>query len=142
MKRIIIKNNRGMTLMEIMIVLVIVGMVATLATTQVVKQLDKAKVKETLLKINELSKNLDMFYTDCGFYPTTEQGLHVLLEAPTGEPTCSNWTEPYIKKMPIDAWKSEFVYEQNGSSFVIKSYGKDKKEGGTGLDKDLSNEDN
>lgn len=128
-----------MTLIEIMIVLVILGGLVTILATQVMPRLFKSQRKEAEIQIKEVSKALDLFYTDCGFYPKTEQGLKSLLEAPS---ECKNWgPDPYLKKGLLkDPWGSELHYESNGSTYIVKSFGRDHQEGGSGLDEDISSE--
>jgi general secretion pathway protein G len=133
------KNERGMTLVEIMVVLAIIGGLIGVLATQVNKQFKKARVKEARIQISEIGKSLDLYLTDCGSYPTTEEGLQALVEQP---PDCKNWgPEAYIKKVPTDPWGSPFVYELHGNSYTLKSLGDDKREGGTGTAADISNED-
>ena len=138
-----VRNARGLTLVEIMIVLAIIGGLMALLAPRVAANLNKAKIREARLQMGEIGKALDMYYTDCGAYPTTEQGLNALLQQPAGEPGCSNWgPEAYLKKNLLkDPWNKEFIYEQTPSSYVIRSLGKDGREGGTGIDADLSTED-
>ena len=131
-----IQNQLGMTLLEIMIVLAILGGLITILAGQVTGKLDSAKVKEAKIQISELGKSLDMFYTDCGSYPETLNGL---LEQPSN---CSNWgPEPYLKKLQKDPWGSDFEYESDGATYNILSYGKDRKPGGTGSAKDINSEE-
>lgn len=131
-----IKNNKAMTLLEIMIVLAIVALMASLIGPQLINQLNSSKVKETKIQIAELSKTLDIFYTDCGFYP---QEIQALIQKPSG---CNNWgPDPYIKKIPKDAWGQEFIYELEGGKPIIISYGEDRREGGSKNAKDLSLDD-
>lgn len=134
-----IRNQRGMTLLEIMIVLAILsGLIAVLAT-QVNARLKAARMKEARIQIGELSKSLDMFYTDCGFYPSNDQGLAALTQAPSN---CPNWgPDPYVKKITNDPWQHPYLYESNGNSFKIRSLGSDGKEGGAGDAQDISSED-
>src|ERR1700722_5786423 len=108
----LLKNHKGMTLLEIMIVLAILaGLIAVLAT-QVNGRLKSARIKEARIQIGEYGKALDMFYTDCGFYPSPDQGLQSLLQAPSN---CANWgPDPYVKKLANDPWSHPFVYESNG----------------------------
>lgn len=135
-----LRSQKGMTLIEIMIVLAILGSLAAILGTKVINSQKKAKVREAKIQIAELSKNLDMYYTDCGHYPTTEQGLAAL--APGGEAGCNNWgPEPYIKKIPMDPWGTPFVYIFENSNYTLMSYGEDKKEGGSGLAADISSND-
>jgi general secretion pathway protein G len=138
-----LRNQRGMTLIEIMIVIAIIGGLMAILGGKVMSNLSKAKVKQTYLAMGELSKALDMYYTDCGQYPTTEQGLKALLEPPGSG--CSNWgPEPYIKKNLLkDPFNYPFIYEDqgNGQPPLIKSLGADGKEGGEGKNKDLTSQD-
>lgn len=131
-----IRNQKGMTLLEIMIVMVILGgLIAVLAGT-VRDNLKKAKVKQAKIQISEYGKALDMYYTDCNQYPSTEEGLQALMVAPS---TCSNWgPDPYLKKLNPDPWATPFEYSSTGNDYELKSLGQDKKEGGSGYDLDLS----
>lgn len=134
-----LKNNKGMTLLEIMIVLAILaGLIAILAS-EVQGRLKKAHINEARIQIGEYSKALDLFYTDCGFYPSADQGLSALVTAPSN---CQNWgPDPYIKKVSKDPWNHDYVYETDGSKFRLTSYGSDGKEGGSGDAKDIHNDD-
>ena len=132
-------NQRGMTLIEIMVVLAILGGLATVLIGQVMNRLGSANIRQAKIQISEYVKNLDMYYTDCGTYPTSEEGLKALVEAPA---SCSNWgPESYIKNVNPDPWRNELVYESNGGDFVLKSLGKDRREGGSGEAADISSED-
>lgn len=137
-----LKNQRGMTLLEIMIVLVILGSMATILVTQVSKSLEKSRVQQAKILISEVGKALDQFNTDCGFYPTTDQGLAALVTTPAGK-TCSNWgPESYIKRVPKDPWKHDLIYTcPDGQHYVLKSLGRDGQEGGDGYNADISSED-
>src|SRR5262249_42149268 len=134
-----LRDSSGMTLLEIMIVLAILaGLIAVLAT-QVNSRLKKAKMNEAKIQIGEYSKALDMFYTDCGFYPHSEQGVAARVQAPSN---CPNWgPDAYVKKIKDDPWNHPFIYESSGNAFKLKSFGSDGKEGGTGDAQDISNED-
>ena len=133
-----LKNQRGFSLVEIMIVLAIIGIIVGLASSGI-NYFEKAKVKEAKVKIKQISDALEMYYTDCSIYPTTDQNLDALVEAPSD---CEEWgPEPYLKKVPKDPWKRAYIYESDGSDYEIKSLGKDRKEGGEGLGKDISSAD-
>jgi len=128
----ILRNQAGMTLVEIMIVLIIIGGLATILATQLIPQLGKAKVKQAKIQMGEISKSLDMFYTDCGYYPDNLEGL---VEAPE---SCSTWgPQAYQKNLPMDPWNSEYLYEPSGGSYSLLSLGQDRMEGGEALDKDI-----
>jgi general secretion pathway protein G len=134
-------DQAGMTLIEIMIVLAIVGGLMAVLGSRFIGQLEKSRVSNVKIQIKEISKQLDMYNTECSNYPTTEQGLQALIQSP-GEDACPNWgPEPYLKKEPKDPWNRTFIYESDGTSFTLKSLGKDKKEGGEGYDKDISSEE-
>lgn len=132
-----IRNNKGMTLIEIMIVLAILGGLIVVLAGQVTGRLKAAKIRQAKIQIAELSKALDMYYTDCNGYPTTEEGLQALLEAPS---SCSNWgPDPYLrgKKLAKDPWGGEWVYESVGNNYVLTTLGSDRREGGTGDAQDI-----
>lgn len=133
-----IRNNKGMTLLEIMIVLVILGTLIAALATRVQGQLKKANVKQAKIMISEIGKALDMYFTDCNNYPSTEEGLQALVQAPS---SCPNWgPEPYQKKINKDPWGSDFIYESTGNNYVLKSLGSDRREGGTGDASDISSD--
>ena len=133
-------DRRGMTLIEIMIVLLILGSIAALLGVNVAGEMKKAKKRQAVILINSLSQALSSYYTDCGSYPSTEEGLQALVERTA---SCDSWgPEPYLEKnVPKDPWKMDFIYEQDGSRFVLISLGADKREGGEGFDADISSED-
>ena len=132
------RDNKGMTLLEIMIVLVILGgLIAILAGT-VQGRLKKAKIRQAQIQISEYGKALDLYFTDCNQYPTTEEGLNALVTAPS---TCSNWgPDPYLRKVNKDPWNGDFIYESTGNNYVLKSLGSDHREGGTGDAADISSD--
>jgi general secretion pathway protein G len=140
---ILLRNQRGMTLVEIMIVLMILGSLATVLVTQVSKSLQKSRVQQARILISEVGKALDQFNTDCGFYPTSDQTLNALVEKPGSGKTCSNWgPDPYLKRLPKDPWKHDLVYQcTDGQHYVLKSLGADGQEGGDGYNADISSED-
>ena len=132
----LLKNRKGMTLIEIMIVLAIIGSIAALLLPNITGQLDKSKVKEARIQMTQIVNALSMYYTDCGKYPAALEGLA------KADANCSNWgPEPYFKKSLKDPFGAEFVYEIDGSEYSLKSLGKDKKPGGSGYDKDITLED-
>lgn len=135
------QNESGFTLLEMMIVLAIIALVAGFVGTKVIRKFDEAKVSATKIQIRQLGVILDDFRRVCGFYPSTEQGLDALVKAPQGR-TCKNYDpEGFIKKVPQDAWNRDFLYVSDGNKFEIKSLGADGKEGGEGIDKDISSND-
>lgn len=131
-----ISNRRGMTLIEIMIVLAILGGIMALLLPRLTGQLDKAKSKEARIQMGQIVNAISMYYTDCGKNPSS---LENLVKA---DANCSNWgPEPYLKKDPKDPWGHDFVYELNGNEYQLKCLGKDGREGGSGFDADITLED-
>jgi len=134
----LLRNQKGMTLIEIMIVVAILGGLMTILGQTVFKQFSKARTKQARIQILEMSKSLELYATDCGSFPTESQGLEALLEEPGDG--CDNWgPDPYLKrKMLTDPWNSEIIYSVEGSDFDLISLGADKVEGGKGNDKDIN----
>lgn len=134
--------NAGVTLLEIMVVVVIMGMIAAVVSKVVVDRLEVAKVELAKAQIREMAGALDLFYMDNGFYPTTEQGLQALVEQPTSEPVPKVWPENgYLgaPAVPKDPWGREYIYVSPGANrpFEIISLGRDGVEGGEGFDADI-----
>lgn len=136
-------NQKGMTLLEIMIVVGLIGGLLAVLGQTIFSNRDNARIGQARIQMSEIGKALEMFYTACNFYPSTDQGLRALVEAPTGDPSCPNWgPEPYIKKNVLkDPWGNEFVYERGDGTYNLTSYGKDGRPGGTGSGKDISSEE-
>lgn len=134
-----IRNARGMTLMEILIVLAIVGSMLAVIGGNVMENFQKSKKKETKIILSQVAQALQMYYSDCGKMPSS---LNNLMQNP-GEGECADWgPEAYVKKDLLkDAWKHDLVYSAEGSNFSLKSLGKDGREGGTKYDKDISFEE-
>ena len=136
-----VENQKGMTLIEIMIVIAIIAGLMAVLGTNANKFLQNSRVSNAKIAMKELGKQLEAYNLTCNTYPTTDQGLQALLVAP-GE-GCANWgPEPYIKKSQLrDPWGKQFIYESDGGKYIIRSLGRDGKENGEGYDKDLSTED-
>lgn len=131
-----------MTLIEIMIVMILVGGLLAVLTKTFSGQYEKGRQNTAKIQLAEISKQLNMYYTDCGAFPSSEQGLEALVSAPGSEPKCESWgPDPYMKKLPKDPWGKDFIYEEKDGSFVVRTLGRDKKEGGDGYNKDLSTEE-
>jgi len=132
-----LKNNQGFSLVEIMIVLAIIGIIVSIGGNSLMGGLDKARVREASSTIAKFSDALEIYESECGTYPSTEEGLIALIEEVS---SCgSDWGGPYLKKVGKDPWKQEYQYESDGGSFVITSFGKDKRPGGEGFARDISN---
>lgn len=141
MKKNALKNNRGMTLVEIMIVLAILGSIFALLLPRIAGSQDKAKVKEARIQMSQLISAIVTYENDCGKPPA---GLSGLVAA---DSNCSNWgPEPYYKPKGKettvkDPWGNEYVYEVQGGAYTLKSLGKDGAEGGSGYAADINSAD-
>jgi general secretion pathway protein G len=138
----LLKRQDGMTLLEIMIVLAIVGGLIAVLGTQVNDYLKKSRVANAKILLKEIDKSLQSFNADCGAFPTTDQGLKALQTSPGAE-VCPNWgPNAYWKKKDFkDPWNNGLVYESDGGSYVLKSLGEDRKADGSGFGADISSED-
>lgn len=129
----------GFTLLELLVVLVILGLLAALVGPSVLDKVGGAKSDSAKLQIEELGSSLDIFKLEVGRYPTTQEGLQALVQAPAG---ASNWRGPYLKKkeVPKDPWGNEYHYASPGQhgAYDLYSLGSDNKEGGEGEDKDVT----
>jgi general secretion pathway protein G len=134
----------GFTLIEIMVVIIILGILAGLVVPRLVDEPDKARVVKAKLQIQELSMALNRFKLDCGFYPSTEQGLQALAEKPTIGRIPENYPpRGYITKIPKDPWNNDYIYisPSERHDFELISLGADGEEGGEGVDRDIKNWD-
>lgn len=133
-------NQRGFTLIELMVVLLILAMLTTIAAPRVTKYLGKAKAQTSKVQVEALSAAVDAFVLDVGRPPSDAEGLNSLLSAPSDAPS---WDGPYIKKSAslTDAWGRPFRYRQPGqnSEYDVYTLGADGKEGGSGDDSDIGN---
>jgi general secretion pathway protein G len=136
------QNQAGFTLLELLVVLGIIAMLAGIVGPQVMKHLGESKTKAAKVQVEDFSAALDMYKLDMGKYPTSEQGLQALVEAPEGS---KRWNGPYLKKAktPVDPWQNEYHYASPGThgKFDLFTYGADDKEGGEGEDQDINNWD-
>ncbi len=129
-------RNKAFTLLELMIVVVILGLLATLIVPKVVSYPDRVKKQKAAIEINNILNALNMFYTDTGRYPTTIEGLEILMKDPGG---IENYNpDGYLDKV-TDPWGNPYIYIYPGqnSKIDIESYGKDGLDGGDGLDADI-----
>ena len=133
-----LKKEKGFTLMELLVVLLILALLSAVAVPQVMKYLGRAKTGTAKLQIEAVLASLDFYKIDVGKYPTDEQGLKALLHKPSD---AKNWLGPYVKKTTniMDPWGRKFFYKSPGEHGVIDvySYGADRQEGGEGEDIDV-----
>jgi general secretion pathway protein G len=140
----LIKNQQGLSLIEILIALTLLALAGTFVGGQVFDNLQEGKVQTAKIQIKSISDRLKEFRRDCGYFPTSDQGLDALLEKPTGGRECKRYAPSgYIEggKVPLDPWDNEFIYESDGKTFTIISLGADNAEGGEGSDADINSKD-
>lgn len=128
----------GYSLMEILIVLAIMGLLVALVGPQLANLFGGAQTKTATAQIKTLKESLHTMNLDIGRYPTQEEGLNLLVQAPGDG--AANWNGPYLDKLPQDPWKQPYVYTAPGdnSEPTISSLGKDGKPGGTGANADIT----
>ena len=129
----------GFTLLELLVVVVIIGLLASYVAPRFFAQVGKSETKVAQAQIDALEKALHQYRLDNGRYPTTEMGLSALLVKPA---SAAKWAGPYMAKaIPPDPWGTPYFYKSPGEhgDFDIYSYGKDGRPGGTGDDADVTN---
>lgn len=138
--RHIVRDERGMTLLEVLIVMVILGLLAALGSTQLMAYLGRAKTDTARLQMQELSTALDLFRIDVGRLPSSAEGLGVLVRQPQN---LKNWRGPYLRKASalVDPWGRSYVFRSPGQhgEFDLSSLGADGNVGGSGEDRDVTN---
>ncbi len=134
----------GFTLIEIMVVVVIIGILASVVVPRIMDNPDKARVAKAKNDIQALGSALDIYRLDNYVYPTTDQGLEALVNLPTSAPEPANWKQGgYIKKLRKDPWGNEYFYLNPGEHGEIDIYslGADGSPGGDGPNKDIGSWD-
>lgn len=127
----------GVTILEVLVVLAIMGLLATVVAPRVVGYLGRAKTTTAETQINSLKSAVQFFEIDVGRIPTDAEGLSVLLTAPPSEP---NWAGPYLPSGDAlsDPWGRDYIFEVTGDGlFSISSFGRDGRAGGDGQDADV-----
>lgn len=133
--------QRGFTLIEIMVVVVIIGLLTAVVTTQVIGRVDEARVTKAKQDMKQIELALQMYRIDNSRYPTTEQGLMALVQKPTIEPIPGNWKQGgYLARLSKDPWKRDYIYMSPGETadYDLLTLGADQREGGEGTDADIS----
>ncbi|MFC1549418.1 type II secretion system major pseudopilin GspG [Nitrospirota bacterium] len=136
----ILSDQSGMTLVELIVVIVILGIMATVVGPRLFGKVDKAAVSQAKHQIGIFKGAINMYRLDTGELPTTQQGLTALVKNPGAE----GWDGPYLEntEIPLDPWKNPYVYLMpgtNGRDYDIVSYGKDKAPGGAEYNADIRN---
>ena len=136
-------NERGFTLIEIMVVVVILGILASYVAVRWVGRTEEAQRTQARVQIEGFGTALALYKLDNGTYPSTEQGLQALVEPPTVGQLPRKWKEGgYLEKkqVPKDPWGNDYVYLSPGlhDEYDLSSYGKDGVQGGDGRDADIN----
>lgn len=135
------KNQRGFTLIEILVVVTILGILAAIVVPRILERPEQARRTKATVDIKGIEESLGLFKLDNGFYPSTEQGLQALVVKPQTGRIPSRYPEhAYLRKVPVDPWGSPYVYLSPGvhGQYDIISYGADGEPGGEGNDADVN----
>ena len=135
------RRQRGFTLLEIMVVVVIIGLLAAAVVPMYMRQVDTAQINRAKQDLRSIDSALQLYRLDNFRYPSTEDGLEALVRNP-GQDAAPNW-KPLLKSMPLDPWKNPYQYRYPGQrgEFDVFTLGADRQEGGEGVNADLSNAD-
>ena len=139
-----LKRQSGFSLIEIMVVLLIIGILASMVAPQILGNQEEAQLKKAAVDIQQLESALEMYKLHNFRYPTSEQGMEALIQKPTSAPEPKNYqVGGYLKggKLPQDAWGNEFLYFSDKGQYEIISLGSDGAEGGEGDAADISSQE-
>lgn len=132
----------GLTLIELIVVLIVIGLLAGLVAPQILGRVGEARITTARAQVELLGVALENYRLDNGVYPGTAQGLEALRTRPAGSPEPRNWRGPYIRKpVPVDPWGHPYIYRSPGdkdrNGFDLMSPGRDGKSGGADEDADI-----
>ena len=139
------QRDQGFTLIEILVVVLIIGLLATILASNLIGRADDAKISLARTQIKQLEQQLEMYKLDNGRYPTDDQGLKALVRAPASDPQPKRYPPGgYVKADAItDPWDTRYQYrtpgQHNAHSFDLFSFGPDSQEGGEGEFSDIGN---
>lgn len=137
-------SMRGFTLIEVMIVVVILGILASIVVPRVMDRPDDARIAKTRADLSAIAGALELYRLDNFHYPSTQQGLNALVTKPDGTPEAAHWKRGgYLDRLPLDPWGTPYQYLQPGLNgpFDLYSFGADKRANGDGINADLGNWD-
>jgi len=130
-------RRSGFSLVELMVVIVIIGLLSGVVTVSVRSYLIRGKQTVARMEIAKIAQAIDTFYGEYDRYPTSDEGLAVLVEK------SDKFADGLLNKMPLDPWKHPYEYNYPGQNapYELICFGADHQEGGTGADADISNTD-
>ena len=133
-----VRKQRGFTLIELMVVLAIIGILASLVVPNILGRADDARMTAAKTDVGNLMQALKLYKLDNQRFPTAEQGLQALVTKPTTEPVPTNW-KSYLDKLPTDPWGKPYQYLNPGlkSEVDVMSWGADGQTGGEGVNADI-----
>jgi general secretion pathway protein G len=139
----LLPSRAGLTLIEILVVIALIGGLAALVAPDVFRHLGTSKAVTARSQIEMLGAALDSYRLDNGMYPSTEQGLAALRREPLFAPEPPNWRGPYLRReVPPDPWGRPYVYRSPGvanpTGYDLLSHGRSGLEGGEGEDADIT----
>ena len=135
-------RQAGFTLIELIVVIVILGVLATMVVPKVMDRPDDARIAKAKQDIRAIQTGLDLYKLDNFVYPTTDQSLEALVNKPSGSPEPKNWRNGgYMDRLPKDPWGSEYIYLSPGTRGAVDIYslGADGRQGGEGANADIGN---
>lgn len=134
------RNQRGFSLIEIMVVVVILGILAALVVPKIINRPDEARIVKAKQDVLAIQSALDLYKLDNGFYPTTDQGLQALVQKPNSSPIPHDW-QIYLKSVPKDPWGRDYLYLNPGEHDEVDvfTYGASGQAGGTGKNAEIGN---
>jgi len=141
--KLLLRNNVGFTLIELMVVIIILGLLAAIVMPRVVGETDRARYEQAKVQMRILEDAVKRYKLDNGVYPSTEQGLDSLVRKPSTGVLPRSWPEGgYLDKteIPIDPWGNQYIYISPGlhsPDYDLKSFGADGLEGGEGYNADI-----
>ncbi|KTC65848.1 type II secretory pathway protein LspG (plasmid) [Legionella adelaidensis] len=136
------RMSKGFSLIEIMVVVVILGILASIVVPKIMGRPDEARAVKAKQDILSIQNALDLYKLDNGNYPTTDQGLLALVEKPASSPVPRDWKQ-YLKSLPKDPWDRDYLYLNPGQHGEIDIFtlGADGKPGGSGINAEIGNWD-
>jgi len=137
-----VSSPKGFTLIEIMVVVFILGLLATLVAPRIMGRTEEARRTKAMADLRAVEQALHLYKLDNSVYPTTEQGLQALVTRPESGTVPIRWNpDGYLDKLPLDPWGHPYLYLSNGDRYTLRSLGADGEEGGEGKYADLDSHD-